>query len=82
LKLNHLGARKVPRPLQANEQTLDIVKFDGIARQSGDMVRQQIIRRLGIDDMVLSREEENVLGGLGLHATRLEIADANIAFPG
>jgi hypothetical protein len=52
-------------PLQADKQALDVVKLDGVAGQPGDVVRQPVIRRLGLDDMVAPREDEDVVGGLG-----------------
>ena len=47
--------------LQADEQPLDLVEFDHIAREARDMMRQPVIRRFGIHDMVPSREDAEQL---------------------
>src|SRR5438874_13677293 len=43
LKLDHLSACNVFGPLQTNQQLLDLIKFNDVPRQAGNVVRQAII---------------------------------------
>jgi hypothetical protein len=62
--ISPIGAREMARALQTDKQALDVVKFDGIAREARHVVRKAIGRRLGIGDLKSSCEAADIFFGL------------------